>query len=94
MDLPFDSEFATPENRALWTPRDIWVKLSAEMVEHFKEDRRLDFKGATRVDYDDLATYLSAFSNTPDGGLLVFGVNNSGEIVGCSNLSQDQLNRI
>lgn len=94
MNLPFGSALTSSDNPAIWTPRDIWVRLNAELLAHFKEDRRLDFKGSIKVDFNDLATYMSAFSNTPDGGLLVYGVNNSGKITGCSSLPQTDLNRI
>lgn len=82
------------ENPALWTPRDIWVRLNQRVLEILGEDRRFERKGVARVHFSDLATYLSAFSNTPDGGLIVYGIEDSGEIVGCSRLSLDQLNKI
>lgn len=93
-DLPFDSLFAVGENPALWNPRDIWVRLSQRLIEHFKEDRRIERKGCKKLHWDELATYYSTFSNTPDGGLLVFGIEDDGEIVGCNGLSVDQLNQI
>ena len=96
LDLPFDGLFAVGENSALWTPRDIWVRLNQRLLEHFKEDRRFERKGCQhkKVDVDDLATYYSTFSNTPDGGLVVYGIENDGEIAGCGALSVDQLNSL
>lgn len=92
--LPFDSPFTVGDHPALWTPRDIWVRLNAETLPHFAEDRRLDFKRGDRVDLDDYATYLSAFSNTPDGGLLVFGADSKGTPTGCGRMSQNHLNAL
>lgn len=91
-ELPFDSPFVPGENPQLWTPRDIWVRLNEEIMAHFAEDRRLDYKRGARVDFDDMATYLSAFSNTPDGGLLVFGADSKGNPTGCKGMAQKQLN--
>ena len=79
---------------ALWTPRDIWVRLNQRLMVHFGEDRRIDYKRAGRVDFEDVATYFSAFSNTPDGGLLVFGADSKGTPLGCSKLEQTQLNKL
>jgi ATP-dependent DNA helicase RecG len=64
------------------------------MMTFFSEGRRIDYKGGIKVDYNDMAKYLSAFSNTPDGGVLLFGADSNGNPTGCTNLSIDQLNRI
>lgn len=82
------------ENKALWTPRDIWVRLDQRLLEHFREDRRIERKGNKRIGLDDLASYYSTFSNTPEGGLLVYGIEDNGEITGCNSLSTGQLNDI
>ncbi len=80
--------------RALWTPRDIWVHLDEYLIPEFLEDRRLERKGVKRIHFDDLAAYLSAFSNTPDGGLILYGVEDGGTVVGCGGLDQSQINSI
>jgi ATP-dependent DNA helicase RecG len=79
---------------ALWTPRDIWVHLNQRYLEIFKEDRRLERKDHKNPDLFDLSTYYSAFSNSPDGGLLVYGISDDGEIVGCDHFSTGQINKI
>lgn len=94
LDLPFEASVPGTENPALWTPRDIWVRLTQRVLEFLREDRRLERKGTKRIELDDLATYYSTFSNTPDGGLIVFGVEDKGDMVGCGGLSQKQLNEI
>ncbi len=94
LDLPFDGLFAADDDPALWTPRDMWTRLNGRLLEFFKEDRRFERKGCQKIHFDDLATYYSTFSNTPDGGLVVFGIENDGEIVGCKSLSQGQTNEI
>ena len=94
LPLPFDVSDATPESIATWTPRDIWVKLNQRSLELFREDRRIEFKGGMKINFDDLATYYSAFSNTPDGGVIVIGVNDDGKITGCQGLTADVLNRL
>lgn len=94
LSLTFDDVFVAGENTALWTPRDIWIHLSQRVIEYLREDRRYERKATSKVHLDDLAEYYSTFSNTPDGGLIVYGVKDNGDIVGCSNLSVDQLNNI
>lgn len=90
----FDFEnLDTAEDRSLWTPRDIWVHLSQRVIESFKEDRRFERKNHKSPSLDDLAAYFSTFSNTPDGGLLIYGVADDGVIHGC-NFSQEQLNKV
>jgi ATP-dependent DNA helicase RecG len=64
------------------------------VIEYLGEDRRFERKGCKKIGLDDLASYYSTFSNTPDGGLIVFGINDDGTIVGCNSLSQNQLNDI
>jgi ATP-dependent DNA helicase RecG len=92
--FPFDIPADLSDQTALWTPRDIWVHLNAARLPHFLEDRRLERKSARRVQLEDFAKYLSTFSNTPDGGLLVFGIEDKGKVTGCSGLSVKQLNEI
>jgi ATP-dependent DNA helicase RecG len=79
---------------ALWTPRDIWVHINQRYLEIFKEDRRVERKDHKSPDLLDLSTYYSTFSNTPDGGLLVYGIGDDGEIVGCHHFSTGQINKI
>lgn len=83
-ELDFDPPGESPiENDATWTPRDIWVRLNQRFLEYFREDRRIERKAHKKPALEDLATYYSTFSNTPDGGLLVYGVQDNGDIVGC-----------
>jgi ATP-dependent DNA helicase RecG len=84
----------TPSHYALWTPRDIWLHLNQRYIPIFKEDRRTEYKNHKKPDLDDLATYYSAFSNTPDGGVFVYGVADDGTIHGCDHFSTNQLNEI
>lgn len=94
LDLPFDAPFAPGENPALWSPREIWVKLSQRNMPYFAEDRRIDFKQGAAVKTDDLATYLSMFSNVPEGGVIVFGADSKGIATGCAKLNPQDLNAI
>lgn len=81
------------EGSTLWTPRDIWVKLNQRVIEYLKEDRRIERKNHKSPNLDDLAKYYSAFSNTPDGGLLVYGIADNGDITGCG-FSVEQINNV
>lgn len=77
----FDLKFAYQDQAqtALWSPRDIWNKLTQEMVPYFKEDRRVEYKAA-QIGLESLSEYLSMFSNTADGGVIVIGVDNMGDV--------------
>jgi ATP-dependent DNA helicase RecG len=94
LDLFLDQVVPVGENPALWTPRDIWVRVNQRLLEYFKEDRRFERKGAAKINISELSEYYSTFSNTPDGGMVVYGVQDNGEIVGCAPLSVEQLNKI
>ncbi len=78
----------------LGTPRDIWLQMNSELVSHLVENRRVEFKSLSRIDFDKISEYLSMYSNTSDGGVLLFGVENDGTINGCSDLGEDKLNRL
>lgn len=82
------------ENPLLWTPRDIWVRLSQRLMSFLGEDRRIEYKRAEKVHFDDFTTYLSAFSNTPDGGTIVFGATSKGEATGCAAAGINLRNRL
>jgi ATP-dependent DNA helicase RecG len=88
-EFEFDAAIGINDNAALWTPRDIWVRLNQQTIEYLGEDRRFERKGCKKIGLDDLASYYSTFSNTPDGGLIVFGIKDDGAVVGCNSLSQN-----
>lgn len=94
IDLDFEPELADPSaNHALWSPRDIWVRLNQSLLEFFKEDRRIERKDNKSPNLDALAIYYSMFSNSPEGGVFVFGVADNGEVTGCD-FSTNQLNQV
>lgn len=75
---------------AFWTPREIWLRLTEHHIPQFREDNRLEFKSAKKLHWDDLIDYWSMWSNTLDGGVVVFGVENNKKITGCAHLTQEQ----
>ena len=98
LDL-FDLPLGSGENAALWTPREVWIRLSQRVMAQLGEDRRIDYKRvdyprAERIDFNEIAKYYSAYSNTPDGGVLVFGATSDGIATGCSSVPLAQLNRL
>ena len=82
------------DHAATWSPRELWLKLDRHNLHDFTEDGRLERKSAKRVSYDDLAEYLSMWSNTVEGGVILLGVEDNGTIGGCAHLTQEQINRI
>lgn len=96
-ELPLfnDEPASTPETHpATWSPREVWLRLSPHNLDSFKEDRRLERKSANRLHFATLAEYMSMWSNTPEGGIIVIGQEDRGALTGCADLSQDQLNRL
>lgn len=94
LSLPFDEPFSVSDQTELWTPRDIWVRFTQRMISFFVEDRRIEYKSSIRIQFDDFAAYLSCFSNTPDGGVICFGVADDGKALGCARLDPKILNEI
>lgn len=94
LSLPFDEPFSVSDQPELWTPRDIWVRFTQRMISYFVEDRRIEYKSSVKIHFEDLTTYLSCFSNTPDGGVICFGVADNGRVEGCSRLDPKILNDI
>lgn len=94
LEFPFEEPFAVSDTPELWTPREIWVRLNQRMIGYFAEDRRIEYKATPKLHWEDLAAYYSAFSNSPDGGVLCIGVADDNSMLGCKNLSQEALNRI
>jgi ATP-dependent DNA helicase RecG len=76
LSLNFD-----PSVLALLTPDEIWES-AATLVPHMKEDRRIERK-PPRYDAKALGDYFSMWANTsPDGGLIVVGMGDGGEMIG------------
>lgn len=79
---------------ATWSPRDLWLKLDGLNLPTFLEDKRLERKPGNNIHYDAISEYFSMWSNTVDGGILLLGVQDEGEITGCSQMTQDNINRL
>lgn len=93
LTLPLSSPLSK-DNRALWTPFEIFQSLDQETMALLGEDRRLEYKRAQTIDFEAYATYLSAFSNTVDGGVIVFGADSNGCPTGCKDVALAQLNKL
>src|ERR1035437_4047074 len=78
----------------LLTPNELYEKfIHADLVLRFKEDRRIEIKSA-RFDIRQLADYFSMWANTPDGGLIVVGIENDGVVTGCLHMGDEWLNKL
>ena len=76
----------------LWTPDDIYKTCTAETLQAFGEDARVERKLAT-ISQKLLSEYASMWANSqPFGGLMLLGVNNKGEFVGCRKIEQSHIN--
>lgn len=77
-----------------WTAREIWLRLTEHHIAQFREDNRLEFKSAKKMHLDDLIDYWSMWSNTLDGGVIIFGVENNKKLTGCAHLTQEQIDTL
>lgn len=76
------------------TPDDIFDRADGPLLAILEEDRRIERK-PPRVDRRLLGDYFSMWANTPpDGGLVVVGMGDDGELIGFLNESQDTINGI
>lgn len=92
--LSFDLPLPLPGQIQLWTPDEIYDRLDASSIDLFKENRRIERKGAA-VQRNALAEYLSMWSNTqPHGGIILVGVENDGTVTGCARMSREHKNEI
>lgn len=75
----------------LWTPDEIFAALSADKIERFCEDNRVERKSA-RKSPKDLADDYSAFANAqPHGGVILVGIEDKGRLSGFSGLGADRV---
>ncbi|WP_373491595.1 helix-turn-helix domain-containing protein [Parasphingorhabdus sp.] len=72
------------DHAATWSPRELWLKLDRSSIEQFKEDKRIERKSAMSVRWDQYSEYLSMWSNTVEGGIMLYGVEDNGAITGCA----------
>lgn len=78
----------------LLTPGEIYDRASKGLLSQIKEGRYLERK-SSRVQGKTLGEYFSMWANTsPEGGLIVVGIEDDGEFVGCSGLDQKSLNKL
>ncbi len=79
-----------------WSAREIWLRLDATTVKDFSEDSRVERKSAAKVHrLADVAEYYSMWSNTVDGGIIIFGLTDSGKVEGVAqSLTPENINRL
>lgn len=83
-----------PEHRATWSSRDLWLRLTEHNLSDFSEDDRIERKSAAKIDRQKYAEYLSMWSNTVEGGVLLFGIEDDGKLSGCGTLNQAKINQL
>lgn len=81
------------DSLAVWSPRDIWNNLTADLLDQLHEDRRVEHKIAS-IHLDELAKYFSMWSNTSEGGILLIGIDKHRKPEGCLGVGQDKINGI
>ena len=89
LTLDFD---AKPE--LLLSPDDIFSQADEELLRKLAEDRRIERKPPAFTG-SSLGEYICMWANTsPDGGLVVSGMKDKGEFIGCASLSPKQINNL
>lgn len=83
-----------PKHSALLSPDEIYDAAEQSLLVFLAEDRRIERKAPGIHDLS-LAEYFSMWSNTtPEGGLIVVGMEDKGKMSGCHNLSAKSLNEL
>lgn len=83
-----------PKLNALLKPAEIYARLNGpHSFAQFKEDRRVEYK-SSRVHPRELGRCFSMWSNTLDGGIIVVGVEDDGEVAGCQIKKAHPVNEI
>jgi len=73
---------------------EVFENFDAELLYQIREDRRFERKSAN-MKGKDMAPSLSMFANnSPDGGLLVIGVEDDGTVTGFQSQSEDAVNQL
>ena len=96
MPEQLEFQFSKPSSRLpeLWSVDEIYESISARLVSQFAEDRRLERKSA-RITVRALGDEICAYANAqPDGGIILVGVEDDGEITGCAALDTKKLNAL
>ncbi|RXF67554.1 ATP-binding protein [Hansschlegelia zhihuaiae] len=92
--LSFDIESLMKKSIRLLTADEIYEKIASLSIVDVKEDRRVERKPAG-ISARSLGEYFSIFANTsPDGGVLLIGVEDDGLISGCAKSDQKHLNEL
>ena len=79
---------------ALLTPDEIYERCDEALLGQLKEDRRIERKPAG-THAPVLGDYLAMFANTsPDGGVVVVGMEDDGEVSGCAGATPDHMNEL
>jgi ATP-dependent DNA helicase RecG len=80
------------QQTALLTAQEIYDIADQDLLKTLAEDRRIERKRVP-ITPKELAENMSMWANTaPDGGLLVLGMGDNGELFGCRKLSTKELN--
>ncbi len=90
--LSFDIDLLIRKSTRMMSVDELFSGLSSIPLVELQEDRRIERKIAS-VSPKSLADYYSIFANTPpDGGIILIGVENNGQISGCLSTNQNHLN--
>lgn len=92
----FGFDFTIPWRRPvrLWSADELYDDMTQEIAVDAKEDERIERKRA-QYNAKALGEYFSMWANTsPDGGVILLGVENDGRITGCMGVNVDHVNEL
>jgi ATP-dependent DNA helicase RecG len=79
---------------ALLSVDELYERASVELFQSVEEDRRIERKPAGTHAEVLGSVYVPMWANTPDGGLIIVGMEDNGRVSGCAHLTADQLNQL
>lgn len=92
--MPEQLSLVFPKHSAVLSPTEIYEAIDQSLLSRLGEDRRLERKPPS-YHLRELGEYVSMWANTPpEGGIIVVGMADKGEFLGCHKLSINQLNEL
>lgn len=92
--LGFEFTFPEPRPTLLLSADELYDGMSSEMAVDAKEDHRIERK-LPSYNARALGDYFSMWANTsPEGGVILIGVDNDGGITGCASTDTDHINEL
>jgi ATP-dependent DNA helicase RecG len=92
--IGFEFTFTPKRDARLMSADELYDEMSQQIAVDIDENHKIERKSA-RYGAKELGDYFSMWANSsPNGGVIVVGVENDGRLAGCNAISVDRLNEI